>query len=75
MVSSLYWLITSSWLNILLLFVPLGFVAEFAQWPAVWRFSLNFLAIIPLAKVSLNDLTQRSVQDVMLNLSSSLLQR
>ena len=50
-VSSLYWLVTSSWLNLFLVFVPLGFVAEFAHWPAVWRFSLNFLAIVPLAKV------------------------
>jgi hypothetical protein len=52
MVSSLYWLLTSSYINVFLVFVPLGIVAELASWPAVWRFSLNFLAIVPLAKVS-----------------------
>lgn len=42
---------TSSYLNVLLVFVPLGFVAEKLHWDAVWIFSLNFLAIVPLAKV------------------------
>lgn len=50
--SSFYWLLTSSWLNLLLIFVPLGFVAEKLHWAPVWVFSLNFLAIMPLAKVS-----------------------
>lgn len=59
LVSSLYWLLTSSWLNTLLIFVPLGFLSEFLQWPAVWRFSLNFLAIIPLAKL-LGDSTEQA---------------
>lgn len=58
-VTSLYWLFTNSWLNVLLVFVPLGFVAEFAHWPAVWRFSLNFLAIVPLAKL-LGDATEQA---------------
>lgn len=51
-VSSFYWLMTNSWLNLLLVFVPLGIVAEKMKWDAVWIFSLNFLAIMPLAKVS-----------------------
>ncbi|KAK3384489.1 Sodium/calcium exchanger protein-domain-containing protein [Lasiosphaeria ovina] len=41
----------SSWINILLLFVPLGLFAGKAEWGAVWVFSLNFFAIIPLAAV------------------------
>ncbi|KAK3381358.1 Sodium/calcium exchanger protein-domain-containing protein [Podospora didyma] len=41
----------SSWINLLLLFVPLGFVAGMGEWGAVWVFSLNFCAIIPLASV------------------------
>ncbi|MCO5555843.1 hypothetical protein L7F22_009388 [Adiantum nelumboides] len=59
LVSSIWWLFTSSWLNILLAFVPLGFLAEFLEWPAVWRFSLNFLAIVPLAKL-LGDATEQA---------------
>lgn len=50
--SSFRWLITSSWLNLFCIFIPLGIVAEKLQWDAVWIFSLNFLAIVPLAKVS-----------------------
>ncbi len=41
-----------------LVFVPLGIVAEHAHWPAIWIFSLNFLAIIPLAKI-LGDATEQ----------------
>lgn len=59
LISSIWWLVTSSWLNVLLLFVPLGFAAEFLQWPAIWRFSLNFLAIVPLAKL-LGDATEQA---------------
>ncbi|KAL2015451.1 hypothetical protein VTK56DRAFT_5413 [Thermocarpiscus australiensis] len=41
----------SSWINLLLIFVPLGVVAGKLEWSAPWVFSLNFLAIIPLAAV------------------------
>ncbi|KAK4235993.1 hypothetical protein C8A03DRAFT_17322 [Achaetomium macrosporum] len=41
----------SSWINFLLVFVPLGIVAGEKEWGAGWVFSLNFLAIIPLAAV------------------------
>lgn len=37
----------------------MGIVAEKLHWPAVWIFSLNFLAIIPLAKL-LGDATEQS---------------
>ncbi|SPO25272.1 probable VCX1 - Vacuolar Ca++/H+ exchanger [Ustilago trichophora] len=57
-VSSLYWILTCSWINVFLIFVPLGIVAEHAHWPAIWIFSLNFLAIIPLAKI-LGDATEQ----------------
>ncbi|CAO1629713.1 unnamed protein product [Sympodiomycopsis kandeliae] len=57
--SSFYWLLTNSWLNLLMVFIPLGFVAEKLKWDAVWIFSLNFLAIMPLAKL-LGDATEQS---------------
>src|SRR5689334_8024864 len=58
LISSLRWIATCSWINALLVFVPLGIVAEHAHWPAIWIFSLNFLAIIPLAKM-LGDATEQ----------------
>mmetsp|Transcript_23227 Transcript_23227/g.37153 ORF Transcript_23227/g.37153 Transcript_23227/m.37153 type:complete len:430 (-) Transcript_23227:24-1313(-) len=39
------------WLNILLVFVPLGIVAGLNDWSSAMRFSLNFVAIIPLAGI------------------------
>lgn len=41
----------SSWINILLLFVPLGIIAGERGWSAPAVFTLNFFAIIPLAAV------------------------
>ncbi|KAL1842661.1 hypothetical protein VTJ49DRAFT_4572 [Mycothermus thermophilus] len=41
----------SSWINVLLIFVPLGILAGEGEWSATWVFSLNFFAIIPLAAV------------------------
>ncbi|EPQ29897.1 uncharacterized protein PFL1_02570 [Pseudozyma flocculosa PF-1] len=58
-VGSLWWLVSCSWLNVLLVFVPLGIAAEFLHWPAVWIFVLNFMAIIPLAKL-LGDATEQA---------------
>lgn len=58
LVTSLWWILTCSWINALLVFVPLGIVAEHAHWPAIWIFTLNFLAIIPLAKM-LGDATEQ----------------
>ncbi|CAO1622618.1 unnamed protein product [Jaminaea pallidilutea] len=59
LLSSFYWLLTTSWFNVLLVFVPLGILAEKLHWPAIWIFSLNFLAIVPLAKL-LGDATEQS---------------
>ncbi|KAK3316130.1 Sodium/calcium exchanger protein-domain-containing protein [Apodospora peruviana] len=41
----------SSWINLLLIFVPLGIIAGMREWGATWVFTLNFFAIIPLAAV------------------------
>lgn len=43
-------IIRSSWLNILLVFVPLGWASNFV-WSPTTTFILNFLAIVPLAKL------------------------
>jgi Ca2+:H+ antiporter len=40
-----------SWLNIMLVFVPLSVVSHHLNWDAALRFSFSFLAIVPLAKV------------------------
>lgn len=55
---SLHWFLFNSYLNLLLAFVPLGFLAEKLGWSALARFSLNFLAIVPLAKL-LGDATEQ----------------
>ncbi|WFC99007.1 hypothetical protein MYAM1_001742 [Malassezia yamatoensis] len=56
--SSLVWLLTSSWVNVLLIFVPLGILAKVLQWGSLPIFLLNFFAIIPLAKL-LGDATEQ----------------
>ena len=40
-----------SWMNVLLVFVPLSFVSHHLNWDAALRFSFSFIAIMPLAKV------------------------
>jgi len=41
--------LTSNYVNVLLIFVPLGIIAGELGWPSTATFILNFLAIIPLA--------------------------
>ena len=41
----------SNYVNVLLVFVPLGIVGGLLNWPPVTVFFLNFLAIIPLASL------------------------
>ena len=42
-----------SWLNVLLVFVPLSFLSHHLNWDAALRFVFSFIAIMPLAKVRL----------------------
>ena len=42
-------ILVSNYVNVLLVFVPLGIVAGALGWPAEAIFVLNFMAIIPLA--------------------------
>ncbi|KAJ2798007.1 hypothetical protein H4R20_004978 [Coemansia guatemalensis] len=39
----------ASWFNLLLVFVPMGYLAHYLEWPVVAVFVLNYLAIIPLS--------------------------
>lgn len=46
-----YKTLISNYVNVLLVFVPIGIVAGVAQWNPTTVFVLNFLAIIPLASL------------------------
>lgn len=48
----------SSYVNILLLFVPIGFATYFAKTPPAWIFATNALAIVPLSAL-LTDATEK----------------
>lgn len=43
-------IVKSSWVNVLLVFVPIGIASHFVWSPTI-TFIMNFLAIIPLAKL------------------------
>ena len=58
LLSSFRWLVLSSAANWLLLFVPLGIAAQWFHWGSLAVFTLNFLAIVPLAKL-LGDATEQ----------------
>ncbi|KZT61568.1 Calcium/proton exchanger [Calocera cornea HHB12733] len=60
--SSLRFYLLSSWVNVLLIFVPLSAAAHFAQWDAGIRFALSFIAIVPLAKLLGEATDQLSIQ-------------
>jgi Ca2+:H+ antiporter len=51
LLKSLKVILTVSWINVLLIFIPLGFIAYALKWSDTWVFALNFLAIMPLAKL------------------------
>ncbi|WFD22270.1 hypothetical protein MEQU1_000936 [Malassezia equina] len=55
---SFQWLLFSSKINAFLVFVPLGLLAEWLHWGPLAVFTLNFLAIVPLAKL-LGDATEQ----------------
>ncbi|TFL07275.1 calcium/proton exchanger [Pterulicium gracile] len=48
-----------SWLNVLLVFVPLSILSHHLNWDAALRFVFSFIAIIPLAKL-LGDATEQT---------------
>ena len=54
------WFVFGSWLNLLLLLVPVATIAHYQHWDAPLRFGFSFIAIVPLAKVR----TQGAVQVV-----------
>ena len=50
--ASLRYFLFGSWLNILLVFVPLSYCSHVFNWDAGLRFLFSFIAIMPLAAVS-----------------------
>ena len=48
---SFKFIITSTWLNVLLVFIPFGILGHYLHWPDVTVFFINFVALIPLAKI------------------------
>jgi Ca2+:H+ antiporter len=48
---SLKIILTCSWINCLLIFIPFGYLAHIFKWSDTWIFTLNFLAILPLSKL------------------------
>ncbi|KAF8478517.1 calcium/proton exchanger [Russula ochroleuca] len=52
------WFFFGSWLNLLLLLVPVAAAAHYLNWDAPLRFGFSFVAIIPLAKL-LGDATEQ----------------
>eukprot|EP00198_Chlamydomonas_reinhardtii_P007601 XP_001696938.1 CAX family of cation antiporters, membrane protein [Chlamydomonas reinhardtii] len=50
-------IVFSSYINLMLLCAPLGWASAYFKWGAVATFSLNFLALIPLALI-LGDITE-----------------
>lgn len=52
------WFVFGSWLNLLLLLVPVATAAHYLDWDAPLRFGFSFIAIVPLAKL-LGDATEQ----------------
>ena len=63
-----------SYLNILLVFVPLSVISHTLNWDAALRFSFSFIAIMPLAAVRQTQLNQLLLIDAR-RLRSCLAQR
>ncbi|KAL4257306.1 Vacuolar calcium ion transporter [Pleurotus pulmonarius] len=55
---SFIWFLFGSWLNVLLVFVPLSIISHHLNWDAGLRFLFSFIAIMPLAKL-LGDATEQ----------------
>ncbi|KAH9079575.1 Calcium/proton exchanger [Lactarius deliciosus] len=56
--ASYRWFIFGSWLNLLLLLVPIAAASHYLNWDAPLRFGFSFVAIVPLAKL-LGDATEQ----------------
>lgn len=52
-IDSFRWFFLQSWVNTLLVFIPLSFISHHSNWDAALRFIFSFIAIVPLAKVTL----------------------
>ncbi|KAI0306422.1 Calcium/proton exchanger [Multifurca ochricompacta] len=57
-IDSYRWFIFGSWLNLLLLLVPVAAASHYLNWDAPLRFGFSFIAIVPLAKL-LGDATEQ----------------
>ncbi|WVW83058.1 calcium/proton exchanger [Kwoniella bestiolae CBS 10118] len=57
-IKSSRYLLLGSWINVLLVCVPLSIIAELLHWSAAARFATSFMAIVPLAKL-LGDSTEQ----------------
>ncbi|KAG6909636.1 hypothetical protein DXG01_016418 [Tephrocybe rancida] len=55
---SFKWFFFASWVNVLLVFIPLSFLSHQLNWDAALRFTFSFMAIVPLAKL-LGDATEQ----------------
>jgi Ca2+:H+ antiporter len=52
LISHLTWeILKTNYVNVLLVFVPIGILAGILQWSPVLQFVFNFIAIIPLASL------------------------
>ncbi|KAI9229422.1 MAG: Sodium/calcium exchanger protein-domain-containing protein [Piptocephalis tieghemiana] len=43
--------VLSSWINLLCVLIPIGFVSHYLHWNGIAIFVINFMAIVPLAKL------------------------
>ncbi|RGB44253.1 Sodium/calcium exchanger protein [Rhizophagus diaphanus] len=62
-----YFYILTPWIALLLVFIPLGYIAHAYNWSDAWVFILNFLAIIPLAilfEYAIDDISLRFGQTI-----------
>ncbi|TPX72654.1 hypothetical protein SpCBS45565_g00225 [Spizellomyces sp. 'palustris'] len=49
--TSLRYIFLSNWINILLVFCPLGIISALWGWPDALTFAFNFMALLPMAKL------------------------
>ncbi|RIA94102.1 hypothetical protein C1645_588799 [Glomus cerebriforme] len=59
---SLKVVLTNSWVNWLLILIPFGYLVHCLKWSDTWVFVLNFLALIPFAKLFMFAIENISLQ-------------